>query len=126
MGRNPHPLLTYMLNKEQISNMEKAKYIMTILKTQLMVVYSWGFHQPMALEKGIRFKVTGFKFKGIVDVIYNEGRDLFDVSFIKRNKVIKSIDGVYYDMLVDTIDDFVEKTSDYKERVTAEYSVKVY
>ena len=102
-----------------------AKYILSIFKTQLMVVYSWGFHQPMALENGIRFKVTGFKFKGIVDVIYNESRDLFDVSFIKRNKVVKSIDGVYFDMLVDTIDDFVEKTSDYKERVTAEYSIKV-
>ena len=105
--------------------MEMAKYIMSILKTQLMVVWSWGFHQPMALENGLRFKVTGFKFRGVVDVIYNEGRDLFDVSFIKRNKVVKSIDGVYFDMLVDTIDDFVEKTSDYKERVTAEYSIKV-
>lgn len=103
-----------------------AKYILSIFKTQLMVVYSWGFHQPMALENGIRFKVTGFKFKGIVYVIYNEGRDLFDVSFIKRNKVVKSIDGVYFDMLVDTIDDFVEKTSDYDQRVIAEYSIKVY
>ena len=80
----------------------------------------------MALENGIRFKVTGFKFKGIVDVIYNEGRDLFDVSFIKRNKVVKSIDGVYFDMLVDTIDNFVEKTADYDQRVIAEYSIKVY
>ena len=103
-----------------------AKYILSIFKTQLMVVYSWGFHQPMALENGIRFKVTGFKFKGIVDVIYNEGRDLFDVSFIKRNKVVKSIDGVYFDMLVDTIDNFVEKTSDYDQRVLAEYSSRVY
>ena len=103
-----------------------AKYILSIFKTQLMVVYSWGGHQPMALENGIRFKVTGFKFKGIVDVIYNEGRDLFDVSFIKRNKVVKSIDGVYFDMLVDTIDDFVEKTSDYDQRVISEYSIKVY
>ena len=106
--------------------MEMANYIMSIFKTQLMVVWSWGFHQPMALGNGIRFKVTGFKFKGIVDVIYNEGRDLFDVSFIKRNKVVKSIDGVYFDMLVDTIDDFVEKTSDYDQRVIAEYSIKVY
>ena len=105
--------------------MEMAKYILSIFKTQLMVVYSWGFNQPMALENGIRFKVTGFKFKGIVDVIYNEGRDLFDVSFIKRNKVVKSIDGVYFDMLVDTIDDFVEKTSDYDQRVIAECSIKV-
>ncbi len=105
--------------------MEMAKYIMSILKTQLTVVWSWGFHQPMALENGLRFKVTGFKFRGVVDVIYNEGRDLFDVSFIKRNKVVKSIDGVYFDMLVDTIDDFVEKTSDYDQRVIAEYSIKV-
>ena len=105
--------------------MEMAKYILSIFKTQLMVVYSWGFNQPMALENGIRFKVTGFKFKGIVDVIYNEGRDLFDVSFIKRNKVVKSIDGVYFDMLVDTIDNFVEKTADYDQRVIAEYSIKV-
>ena len=103
-----------------------AKYILSIFNTQLMGVYSWGFHQPMALENGIRFKVTGFKFKGIVDVIYNEGRDLFDVSFIKRNKVVKSIDGVYFDMLVDTIDDFVEKTSDYEKRVAAEYSISLY
>ena len=106
--------------------MEMAKYIMSILKTQLTVVWSWGFHQPMALENGLRFKVTGFKFRGVVDVIYNEGRDLFDVSFIKRNKVVKSIDGVYFDMLVDTIDNFVEKTADYDQRVIAEYSIKVY
>ena len=103
-----------------------AKYIMTILKTQLMVVWSWGFHQPMALENGLRFKVTGFKFRGVVDVVYNEGRDLFDVSFIKSNKVVKSIDGVFFDMLIDTIDDFVERTPDYDQRVTAEYSIKVY
>ena len=102
-----------------------AKYIMTILKTQLMVVWSWGFHQPMALENGLRFKVTGFKFRGVVDVVYNEGRDLFDVSFIKRNKVVKSIDGVFFDSLVEVIDDYVEKTTDYEKRVAAEYSISI-
>ena len=106
--------------------MEMAKYILSIFKTQLMVVYSWGFHKPMALENGIRFKVTGFKFHGVVEVVYNEAQDLFDVSFIKRNKVVKSIDGVYFDMLVDTIDNFVEKTADYDQRVIAEYSIKIY
>ena len=103
-----------------------AKYILSIFKTKLMVVYSWGFHQPMALKNGLRFKVTGFKFRGVVDVVYNEGQDLFDVSFIKANKVVKSIDGVFFDMLVDTIDDFVEKTSDYEKRVAAEYSISLY
>ena len=79
--------------------MEMAKYIMSILKTQLMVVWSWGFHQPIALENGLRFKVTGYKFRGVVDVVYNEGSDLFDLSFIKRNKVVKSIEGVFFDSL---------------------------
>ena len=102
-----------------------AKYIMTILKTQLMVVWSWGFHQPVAIENGLQFKVQGFKFRGIVEVVYNEGSDLFDLSFVKRNKVVKSIDGVFFDSLVEVIDDFVEKTADYEQRVAVEYSIKV-
>ena len=104
--------------------MEMAKYILSIFKTQLMVVYSWGFHQPMALENGLQFKVQGFKFKGIVEVVYNEGRDLFDVRFLKANKVVNTIEGVFFDMLVDTIDDYVERTPDYEQRVKAEYSLK--
>lgn len=98
---------------------------MTILKTQLMVVWSWGFHQPVAIENGLQFKVQGFKFRGIVEVVYNEGRDLFDVRFLKANKVVNTIEGVFFDMLVDVIDDYVEKTSDYKERVAAEYSISL-
>jgi hypothetical protein len=106
--------------------MEMAKYIMTILKTQLMVVWSWGFHQPVAIEKGLQFKVQGYKFKGVVEVAYNEGRDLFDVRFLKANKVVNTIEGVFFDMLVDTIDDFVEKTSDYEQRVKKQYSISLY
>ena len=105
--------------------MEMAKYIMSILKTQLMVMFSWGFNSPIAIQNGLRFKVQGFKFRGIVEVVYNEGSDLFDLSFIKAGKVVKSIDGVFFDMLVDTIDDFVEKTADYEQRVAAEYSIKI-
>ena len=106
--------------------MEMAKYIMSILKTQLMVVWSWGFHKPVAIENGLKFKVQGYKFKGVVEVAYDEGRDLFNVRFLKANKLVNTIEGVFFDMLVDTIDDYVEKTSDYSERIEAEYSVKVY
>ena len=88
--------------------MEMAKYIMTILKTQLIIVWSWGFHNPVALDNGLQFKVQGRLFKGIVRIEYNEGRDLFDVSFIKANKVVETVDGVYFDSLVDTIDFYVE------------------
>lgn len=103
--------------------MDMAQYIMSILKTKLMVVWSWGFNSPMAIPNGLRFKVQGFKFRGVVDVVYNEGIDLFEVSFIKRGKVVDVITDVYLDMLVDVIDNKVEKTADYKARVEREYSL---
>ena len=100
-----------------------AKYIMSIFKSQLTVVWSWGFHKPVAIKDGLQFKVQGYKFKGVVEVAYDEGRDLFDVRFIKSNKVVNMIKGVYFDMLIDTIDDYVERTPDYEERVSTEYSL---
>ena len=105
--------------------MEMARYIMSILRTKIMVVWSWGFNKPVAVKNGLRFNVQGFRFHGVVEVVYNEGQDLFDVSFIKANKVVKSIDGVFFDMLVDTIDYYVEKTADYEKRVKAEYSLSI-
>ena len=108
--------------------MEMANYILRILRSELMVMFSWGFHDPIALpnNEGLRFNVQGFKFKGVVEVIYNEMWDLFDVRFIKGNKVIDTIEEIYLDCLVDVIDDYVEKTSDYEKRVQEEYSIKVY
>lgn len=77
----------------------------------------------MAIPNGLRFKVQGFKFRGVVEVAYNESKDLFEVSFIKRGKVVEVITDVYLDMLVDVIDNKVEKTADYKERVEQTYSL---
>lgn len=100
-----------------------ASYIISILRTQLMVVWSWGFNSPIATENGLRFKVQGFKFQGLVEVQYDEGADLFNVSFIKYGEVVKSVNGVFFDSLVEVIDTTVEKTSDYEERVKEEYSL---
>lgn len=102
-----------------------AKYILSILTTQLMVMWSWGFHQPIAIENGLRFKVQGYKFKGIVEVVYNEAHDLFDVKLIKANKVVKTIHDVFFYMLADTIDYYVERTSDYEQRVRKQYSISL-
>ena len=99
-----------------------AKYIMSLLKSQMVIMWSWGFHCPIAVDNGLRFKVQGFKFKGTVEVKYNEGSDLFDVSYIKAGKVIKTTEGVCVDELVNEIDESVEKTSDYDERVRKSYS----
>lgn len=103
--------------------MEMAGYIINILRTQLMVVWSWGFNSPIAIENGLRFKVQGFKFQGLVEVKYDEGTDLFNVSFIKCGEAVKTVNGVFFDSLVEVIDNTVEKTSDYEQRVKEEYSL---
>ena len=93
-----------------------AEYILQILRSQLMVVFSWGFHKPQRLpdDTGLTFMVEGFKYQGEVRVVYNEGTDLFDVELVYINE---RIDDVYLDCLVNVIDGLVERTSDYDKRV---------
>ncbi len=107
---------------EQTIDTAMAKYIVSILKAQPNVVMSWGYRNAMAIENGLVFLVSGFIFKGWVKVIYNEGLDLFTVSLINRKgTVVKTIDEVYFDNLVSTIDYNVEtkndKTEKYKKQV---------
>ena len=102
-----------------------ANYIMQILKSYAMVVFSWGFNNPTAIENGLRFKVQGFKFKGTVEVEYNEGTDLFDIRLIQNGKVVETIEDVYLDSLVDVIDNHVEKVDNYKQRVINTYAIGI-
>ena len=96
-----------------------ANYIYTILMSKLMVVLSWGFNSPNAITNGLRFKVQGFKFTGTVEVIYNEGMDLFEVH-LSDGRVEAD---VYADCLVNVIDGLVERTDNYEERVKKEYGL---
>lgn len=96
-----------------------ANYIYTILMSKLMVVLSWGFNSPNAITNGLRFKVQGFKFTGVVEVIYNAGMDLFEVH-LSDGRVEAD---VYADCLVDVIDGLVERTDNYEERVKKEYGL---
>ncbi len=104
--------------------MEIAEYIMKVLRAQIVIVMSWGFHNAKAIEDGLAFQVQGFKFNGKVEIIYDEGWDLFDIRLIDEDGSVKEqVEGVYVDGLVLTIDRMVEKTEDYKERVRKEYSL---
>ena len=97
--------------------MELAQYIMSIFRTAPMTIFSWGFNTPIAIKNGLRFRVNGFKHKGWVEVVYNEGKDLFEVRLIKRGCIIKEVEDVYVDMLINLIDGLVERTENYKEDV---------
>ena len=100
-----------------------AEYILQILRSQLMVVFSWGFHRPTALpdDRGLSFLVDGFKYKGEVQVIYNEGVDLFEVVLTNTGE---RVEDVYLDCLVNVIDGLVERVDNYKESVRDFYFVE--
>ena len=103
-----------------------AKYILAILRSQLMIVFSWGL-DPSSLrviENGLAFNVSGYKHQGRVEVIYDEGWDLFIVKTINPDGSIKEQqEDVYADGLVQVIDWMVEKTDDYTARVRNRYGM---
>ena len=104
--------------------MEMAKYIMQILRTQLGIVFSWGFHNPKAIDNGLKFRVQGFLHTGWVEVVYNEGRDLFEVRTINKDGSVKQeVEDVYFDCLVNVIDGLVERCSNYHEKVKETYNI---
>lgn len=96
-----------------------AEYILQILRSQLMVVFSWGFDNPKRLpeDKGLAFEVDGFIYQGRVEVVYNEGTDLFEVHL--SNGTIET--DVYADCLVQVIDGLVERTNNYQQCVEELY-----
>ena len=102
--------------------MEMANYIIEILRHYIFTVMSWGFHNPKAIESGLRFYVQGFLHKGAVEVLYDEGYDLFTVRILNADGSTKTVqDGIYLDGLVDCIDRLVEKCPNYAERVRETY-----
>ena len=98
-----------------------AEYILQILRSQLMVVFSWGFHKPQRLpdNRGLAFQVEGFKYTGTVKVIYNEGVDLFEI-YLDNGQNEKD---VYLDQLVNVIDGMVERCDNYDKRISDAYSI---
>ena len=101
-----------------------ARYILAILRSQLMIVFSWGFHNAKAIENGLAFYVQGYKHQGRVEVIYDEGYDLFRVRLLNPDGSVKQEqDAIYLDGLVSTIDNMVERTEDYSARVRSQYGV---
>ena len=106
-------------------DIEMAQYIMTILKAYPEVIMSWGV-EPESVKTvtlGLQFHVNGFKIKGTVKITYMPGPDLFDVEIRPDNEREQAITfrDIYFDQLVSVIDEAVEKTEDYEERVCQEY-----
>ena len=105
---------------------EIAGYILSIFRTNPFVVMSWGIN-PASIEVvdlGVKFHVQGFKHKGFVQVVLNEGEDLFEVTLIsEEGETLNTIEHIFVDNLIWIIDDAVEKTEDYGKRISQEYQI---
>ena len=89
--------------------MGMAKYILSILRSEPIVVFSWGFHNAHAVPNGLRFAVDGYLHQGEVEVVYCEGADLFKVNTLNSNGSIKQQEtDIYLDCLIRVIDRMVE------------------
>jgi len=101
----------------------KAQLFMT--KQDAMKVWSWGAHRWVQKDKyTLAFKVNAHRFSGFISITLN-ANDLYEITFFK-NKTLKGlinnpeqsidfekIDDVYFDQLVEIIDDKIEKLSSY-------------
>ena len=113
-------------NNQQLEeyDLNMAKYIWSILRTRPSITMSWGIDpdtiQP--IKVGLEFHVQGFIHTGLVKIQLNEGEDLFEVELIDENgETTKAITSIFFDELISTIDENVEKTEDYEKRICEEY-----
>ena len=65
-------------------DLKLAGYIWSILKTQPVIVMSWGVDMDTIkpVKGGLEFHVQGFKHTGMVQIILDKGKDLFEVHLI--------------------------------------------
>ena len=105
---------------------EIAGYILSIFSTNPFVVMSWGINPASitVVEVGVRFHVQGFIHTGYVQVVLNEGEDLFEVTLIsEEGETLKTIEHIFVDNLICVIDEAVEKCEKYQERISQEYGI---
>ena len=105
-------------------DVEIARYILDILSSQPNVFMSWGV-DPETMRPckyGMQFHVQGFKHTGLVRITLNEGADLFEVTLLSDSgEVVKTMDSVFLDTLISTVDEAVEKTDDYDKTLCDTY-----
>ncbi len=105
---------------------EIAGYILSIFRTNPFVVMSWGINPATItiVDVGVKFHVQGFIHTGYVQVVLNEGEDLFEVTLIsEEGETLKTIEHIFVDNLICVIDSVVEKCENYSERISQEYGI---
>lgn len=125
--------------KEQLKALEMADYILDILRgTKKPVVEetepnmftihvterqrqfgTWGgfgYRAIMATDNNVslQFRVTGFKFRGLIRIWYNQGLDLFDIEFLRpiRKTLVKEMKEISIEDLHRILHHAIERDDD--------------
>ena len=89
--------------------MSIAKIILGQIKAlDFWALGAWGAKDMVALNDGLQFKTSGMvRWKGIVQVKYDEGQDLYNVIFGRIRKyewkIDNQVEGVFVEDLVEVI-----------------------
>lgn len=116
-----------MNNKGEKIDMKKASCremdfneLISLLKSDISVFWSWGVHNIRIDKKNgmtmFRMNVQGNHHKGHIYIFLN-GMDLFDVYLTTTQGTIKDRTdemGLYFDQLVEWIDEKVERIPEYR------------
>jgi hypothetical protein len=86
-----------------------------VLRHNRNIFWSWGVSKMVNLQnKGLILKVSGHHHKGWVLVTLG-WEDLYKVHIVSNSgKVLYKYEGIFFDDLVDIIDNRIEKIPDYK------------
>ena len=117
------------MERDMNYDLELAKYIWSILKSNLPVLMSWGveIETVKAIKCGLEFRVNGFKHTGKVQIEMNEGADMLELYLHGEDGEIRDKrEDIYFDMLVSEVDELVEKTDDYEKRIAETYNIIRY
>jgi hypothetical protein len=88
---------------------------LSVLSHNKPIFFSWGVSRlTNVMDKGLMFKVNGHHHKGYV-LITLDWTDTYDVHLISTHgNIVKSFDMVYFDDLVEIIDNNIERIKDYQ------------
>jgi len=93
--------------------MNTAQIILQQIKTMdPMAMHAWGARDLVNMGDGLKFKTSGMvKWKGYVQVKYDQGQDLYNIDFFKirgaQLKMYKQVEGVFAEDMINTIDEVV-------------------
>ena len=106
------------LENVRLLSVPEIKQIQQTITQNRSIAWSWGARSWTNVKnRGLAFRVSGFKHKGNVVVMLNHS-DFFNVELVNiRGNSKRLVKDIFVGDLVDVIDGLVEKTDNYKESV---------